>query len=112
MLGAPRNVNPAWAKARLVIGLTNNLLLYQLTFNYNSPQTRQFLHDKMLKKKNWQAKMRIQQIIEFKLRGPGALSHYMYSYNWLFSWPTAQHFRRQCTILPPTWAKSHTKFNP
>ena len=29
--------------------------------------------------------MRIQQIIEFKLRGPGALSHYMFSYNWLFS---------------------------
>ena len=58
--------------------------------------------------------MRIQQIIEFKLRGPGALSHYMHSYNWLFSWPTAQHFRRQCTVpvLPPTWAKSHIKFNP
>ena len=50
-LGAPRNINPAWAKTRLVIGLTNNLLLYQLTFNNNSPQTRQFLHDKMLKKK-------------------------------------------------------------
>ena len=26
--------------------------------------------------------MRIQQIIEFKLKGPEALSHYMYSYNW------------------------------
>ena len=86
VLGAPRNVNPAWAKTRLVIGLTNNLLLYQLTFNNYSPQIRQFLHDKMLqKKKNWQAKMRIQQFIEFKLKGPGALSHYMYSYNWLFS---------------------------
>ena len=48
VLGAPRNVNPAWAKARLIIGFTNNHLLYQLTFNNNSPQTRQFLHDKML----------------------------------------------------------------
>ena len=85
VLGASRNENPAWAKTRLVIGLANNLLLYQLTFNNNSPQTRQFLHDKMLKKQNWQAKMRIQQIIEFKLKGPGALSHYMYSYKWLFS---------------------------
>ena len=33
------------------IGLTNNDLLYQLTFNNNSPPTRQFLRDKMLLKK-------------------------------------------------------------
>ena len=56
VLGAPRNVNPAWANTRLVIGLTNNLLLYQLTFNNNSPQTRQFLLDKMLKKKKLASK--------------------------------------------------------
>ena len=55
-LEAPRNVNPAWAKTRLVISLTNNLLWYQLTFNNNSPQTRQFLHDKMLKKKKLASK--------------------------------------------------------
>ena len=35
--------------------------------------------------------MCIEQIIEFKLRGPWPLSHYMYSYNRLFSWPVAQH---------------------
>ena len=66
----------------VVIGLTNNHLLYQWTFNNNSPPTRQFLRDKMLlKKKQLEAKMRIKQIFEFKLRGSGPLSHYMYSYN-------------------------------
>ena len=56
--------------------------------------------------------MRIEQIIKFKLRGSGPLSHYMYSYNWLFSWSAANYFKKQCNLLPPTWAKSHTKYNP
>ena len=40
----------------------------------------------MLLKKNSPAKPPIEQIIEFKLRGPGPLGRYMYNYNWLFSW--------------------------
>ena len=46
----------------------------------------------LLKKKNLPAKIRIEQIIEFKLRGPGPLSHYEHSYKWLFLWPTAEKF--------------------
>ena len=33
----------------------------------------------LLKKIFFQAKMRIEQFIKFKLRGPGPLSHYMYA---------------------------------
>ena len=36
--------------------------------------------------------MRIERIIESKLKGPGPQSCYMYSYNWLFAWPTAKIF--------------------
>ena len=30
--------------------------------------------------------MLTEQIIKFKLGGPGPLGRYMYSYNWFFSW--------------------------
>ena len=43
--GAPRNVNLAWAKTY------QNHLLYQLTFNNNSPPPHLFLRGKMLLKK-------------------------------------------------------------
>ena len=56
--------------------------------------------------------MRIEQIIEFKLRGSGPLSHYMYSYNWLFSWSTANYFKRQFNLLPPTWPNHIQNITP
>ena len=58
--------------------------------------------------------MRIEQIIEFKLRGSGPLSHYMYDVlrQLVIFRSTANYFKRQCNLLPPTWAKSHTKYNP
>ena len=51
----------------------------------------------------------------FELRGPGPFhdktiiseENFQVDYNLLL-----KYFRRQCTLLPPTWAKSHTKFNP
>ena len=65
-----------------------------------------------------------EQIIEFALRGAWVSCPYMYSYNWLIHDKTKiskenlrveyylQEAVHQCTILPPTGAKSLTKFNP
>ena len=70
--------------------------------------------------------MLVEQIVEFKLRGPGALVIHVLLQ--LVSFMTNQksfmenlqmdrylklkYCRRQCTLLPLTWAKSITKFNP
>ena len=70
--------------------------------------------------------MLIEQIIEFELKGLGPpgrtctlttgyfhnktkISREKSSSESLFA---AKIFRRQCILLPSTWAKSHTKFNP
>ena len=66
--------------------------------------------------------MLIEQIIEFKLRGPG-YSARTYSYNWIFLWKSKNLVRKifKCIIIycknvargnVPTWAKWLTKFNP
>ena len=67
MPGVPRNVNPA-REITLFVGLTNNHLIYHLTFNNNSTHPRQFLRDKNFwNKLVWE--MLIEQIMEFKSRG-------------------------------------------
>ena len=68
--------------------------------------------------------MLIEQI--FELRGPGPLSRICTPITGCFHDKTIisnenirldcylllKYCKRQCTLLPPTWAKSPTKFNP
>ena len=66
------NHQSAWGSAKCKSSLGKNMisyrpyqnhLLYQLTFNNNSPPPHQFLRGKMLLKKSKLAKMCIEQII-------------------------------------------------
>ena len=74
--------------------------------------------------------MLIEQIIEFKLRGPGPLGRYTYipttdyfhdktkslmaDYykNFSSGFVLLKYCRSQCALLPPSWAKSLTKLTP
>ena len=118
--GSKLNVNPAWAITWLV-GIT----IYCRFFNNNSPPPGQFLCDKILLKKLAAVrKMLIEQICE--LRGPkrpgrictpitGCFHHKTIISKENFRvdcYSLLKYWRRQCTLLPPTWTKSLTKFNP
>ena len=70
--------------------------------------------------------MLIDEIIEFELRGsrpPGRTctpkvvifmtnQKFIKDNLWMDYYLLLNYCRRQCTLLPPTWAKSLTKFNP
>ena len=85
-----------------------------------------FYEAKYFLKKNWLGEMLIEQIIEFKLRWPGPHGRTYIPTTGYFHDKTKicketlqvdYYFllkccRRQCTLLPPTWAKSLTRFNP
>ena len=83
-----------------------------------------FYATKYLKKISYSKGMLIEQI--FELRRPGPTGHICTPTTYCFYDKTIiskknirldcylllKHCRRQCSLLPPTWAKSLTKFNP
>ena len=114
------NVNPARAITWFV-GVT----IYCTFFNNNSPPSRQFLCNKILLKKLATVRgMLIEQI--FELRGPGPPGRICTPITGCFHDKTIlskenirldcylllKYCKRQCTLLPPNWTKSLTKFNP
>ena len=118
--GAPLNVNPARAITRFV-GVT----IYFTFFDNNSPPLRQFSCKKILLKKLATVRgMLIEQIFELGRPGPpGRIctpttgrvhdKTIISEENILLDCFLLQKYcRRQYTLLPPTWAKSLTKFNP
>ena len=118
--GAQLNVNPDRAITWFV-GVT----IYCTLFHNNSPPPRQFLCNKILLKKISTVRgMLIEQILELGGPGPpgricipitGCLhdkakiseGNFRLDCYFLFKFCA-----RQCTLLPPTLAKSLTKFNP
>ena len=116
---AQLNINPARATTGFV-----GVRIYCTFFNY-SPTPRQFSCNKILLKKLATVRgMLIEQ--SFELRGPGPNGRICTPITGCFHDKTIifkesirldcylllKYCRRQCTILPPTWAKSLTKFNP
>ena len=101
-----------------------SVTIYCTFFNNNSPPPRQFLCNKILFKKLATLRgMLIEQI--FELREPGPPGRLCTPITGCFHHETIiskenirlncylllKYCRRQCTLLPPTWAKSQ-KFNP
>ena len=119
--GAQHNVNPAPAITWLV-GVT----IYCTFCNNNSPPPRQFLCYKILLKKISNSKgMHIEQNFELRGLGPHGrtcstpITGYFHDKTKIFleslrmdCYLLLKYCRRQCASLPPTWAKSLTKFNP
>ena len=118
--GVQLNVNLAWAITWLV-GVT----IYCTFFNNNLPPPGQFSCNKMLLKKiSYSEEMLIEQI--FELRGPGPPGRIGTPITGCFHHKTIiskenfrvncylllKYCRKQCTLLPPTWTKSLTNFNP
>ena len=114
MPGVQLNVNPARAITWLV-GVT----IYCTFFNKNSPTPRQFLCNKILLKTISNCRgMQIEQ--NFELKGPVAHGRICTSITGCFhdktiiskenisldSYLLLKYCKRQCTLLPPTWAKS------
>ena len=100
-----------------------NYLLY--IFNNNSPPPRQFLLNKILLKKLATVRgMLIEQIFELRWSGPPGRTRTpitgCFHHKTIISkknirldcYLLLKYCRRQCTLLPPTWANSLTKFNP
>ena len=118
--GSKLNVNPAWAITWLV-GVT----IYCRFFNNNSPPPRQFLCDKILLKKISYSKENAHWTKICELRRPGSPSRICTPITGCFHHKTIiykenfqvdcysllKYRRRQCTLLPPTWTKSLTKFD-
>ena len=120
MPGAQLSVNRARAMT-----WSEGVAIYCSFFDNNSPPPRQFLCNKIyLKKKCYSKGMLIEQI--FELIGPRSLGRTCTPVTGCFHDKTIiseentrldcylvlKHRKRQCTLLPPTWAKSLTKFNP
>ena len=114
------NVNPAWAITWLV-GVTT----YCRFFNNNSPPPHQFLCKKILLKKISYSKEN-PHWTNFWIERAGPPGRTCTPITGCFHHKTIiskenipldcylllKYFRRQCTLLPPTWTKSLTKFNP
>ena len=115
--GAQFNVNSARAITWFV-GVT----IYCTFFNNISLPPRQFLCNKILKKKRATVReMLIEQ--RFKLKGPGHIctpitgcfhdKTIISKKNiWLDCYLLLKYCKRQCSLLTSTWAKSLTKSNP
>ena len=106
-----------------LVSRRNHLLYhYSITIHLHHAS---FYADKLLLKKISKGNV-IEQIIEFKLREPGPPSRICTSTTGYFHNKTKiytenfcvdhylllNHCRRQCTLLPPTWAKSLKNFYP
>ena len=102
-----------------------HVILYHFKLGQFTSTSPVFTQQNTLKNKlPW--KVLIEQIIEFKLRGPGLPGRTCTPTTIYFHDKTkiskksfrVDHYlllkycRRQCTLLPPTWAKSLTTFNP
>ena len=119
--GAPRNANSARVITWLV-GVTIHIVPF---FNNNLPPPRQFLRDKILLKYKLAWRSAMEQIIEFELSGSGppgrtctpklvilmAKQKSIKGYFRVDYCSLLKYWKRQCILLPPTWAKSLTKFN-
>ena len=123
-----RKTQSAMGSTRSKSGQGNNMVCRRNHpfFNNNLPPPRQFLCNKILLKKLASVRgMPIEQI--FELRGPGPFGPICTPITGCFHDKTIiseknipldcysllQCCWRQCTLLlPPTWVKSLTKFNP
>ena len=103
-----------------LVDVTIYCTVFQKQFNISPPTSPVFTH-KILFFKISHGKCWLNESLNFNWGGVGPLAN-MYSYHWLFSWQnkiSKENLRvdyylllkccqRQCTLLPPTWTKSHT----
>ena len=117
--GGQLNVNPTRAITWFV-GIT----IYCAFFNYNSPPPRRFLCNKILLKKISFSKGNAHWTNFWIERAwaPGCICTHIAGCfqdktiiykenNWLNCYLLLKYCRRECTLLPSTWAKSLIKFN-